>query len=88
MAGMRARQLIIDAVFPPHDLAVVLEGFEDAWAEVGPDVGTDPMLIEATRLTLARIALEIVTTVPIDRGKINAAAVDAFQAKYRVANSP
>jgi hypothetical protein len=81
---MRARQLIIDAALPPNDLAVVLEAFEDAWAEVGPDVGPDPILIEATRLSLARIVLENVTAVPLDRGQVNAAAVAAFRAKYRV----
>ena len=81
---MRARQLITHAGLPPHDLAVVLEAFEDAWAEVGPDVGSDPILIEATRLILARLVLENVTAVPLDRGKINAAAVAAFRAKYRI----
>ena len=81
---MRARQLFIDAGLPPDDLAVVLEAFEDAWAEVGPDMGSDLIMIEATRLSLARITLEIVTAVPLARGKINAAAVAAFRAKYRV----
>jgi hypothetical protein len=79
---MRARELIHSAGFPPHDLAVILEAFEDAWAEIGPDVGSDAMLVEATRLNLARIVLEVVTAVPIDRGKINAAAVDAFRARH------
>ena len=81
---MRARQLIIDAALPPNDLAVVLEAFEDAWAEIGPDVGSDHILVEATRLTLARIVLEKVTAVPLARGPLNAAAVAAFRARYRV----
>ena len=75
---MRARQLIVEVGLPPHALPVVLEAFEDAWAEIGPDLGADPMMIEATRLSLARVLLEIVTALPLDRGTINCAAVAAF----------
>jgi hypothetical protein len=86
-AGMRARQLISHAGLAPHDLAVVLEGFEDAWAEIGPDLGSDPIMVEASRLSLARIVLDIARAGPIDRARINAGAVDAFRARYRIGNS-
>lgn len=38
------------------------------------------------KVGLARIVLEAVTAVSIDRGKMNAAAVDAFRQKYRLSN--
>jgi hypothetical protein len=78
---MRARQLISRAGLPPHELDVVLDGFEDAWAELAPEAGPDAMVIEATRLRLAAIVLEIAKSVPIDRGQINVAAVEAFRSK-------
>jgi hypothetical protein len=84
---MQARELIEHSGFSPDDLAVILEGFEDAWAEIGPEVGSDAMMLEVVRLSLARITLEVVSVVPIDRAKINAAAVDAFRAKYRFGGS-
>lgn len=84
---MRARQLIGDHGFSRDDLAVILEGFEDAWAEIGPDAGPDPIVMEAVRLSLARIVVSVAQAGPIDRGRINAAAVDAFRAMHRIVGS-
>jgi hypothetical protein len=78
-----ARQLISRAGFPPHDLAVILEGFEDAWAEIGPEVGSDPIVIEAVRLRLADLVIGIARSGIVDRGRINVAAVAAFRRGYR-----
>jgi hypothetical protein len=78
---MRARRLIGDHGFSHEDLAVILEGFEDAWAEIGPDAGADPIVKEAARLSLARIVVSVARAGPIDRGRINAAAVAAFRAR-------
>ena len=81
---MRARQLISSAGFPPHHLTTILEGFEDAWAEIGPDAGPDPIVVEAARLSLADVVVSIARAGLIDRGKINAAAVAAFRARFRI----
>jgi hypothetical protein len=81
---MRARQLIGDHGFGRDDLAMILDGFEDAWAEIAPHVGSDPMVVEATRMSLARIVLGIAPAVRVDRAKINAAAVAAFKSKYGI----
>jgi hypothetical protein len=84
--GMRARQVIIRAAFPADDLPVILDGFEDAWAEIGPGAGSDPIVIEAARLRLAAIVVDVAKAGPIHRGRINAAAVDAFRSRRRIAN--
>ncbi|HWE20854.1 MAG TPA: hypothetical protein VG758_27400 [Hyphomicrobiaceae bacterium] len=83
--AMRARQLIGRAGFPADDLPVILEGFEDAWAEIGPGAGSDAIVIEVARLHLAAIVVDIAKTGPIHRGRINAAAVDAFRSRRWVA---
>jgi len=80
---MRARQLICRAEFPAVDLPAILEGFEDAWAEIGPGAGSDPIVVEAARLLLAAIVVDVARAGPIHRGRINAAAVDAFRSRHR-----
>jgi hypothetical protein len=81
---MCARQLIRGAGFSADDLAVILEGFEDAWAEIGPGAGSDPIVTETARLYLAAIVVDVARVGPIHRGRINAAAVDAFRSRHRV----
>jgi hypothetical protein len=84
---MRARQTIGGAAFPPDVLKVLLDAFEDAWAELAPEVSSDPTVVEAARLSLAEIVLDIAKPGAIDRDRIKAAAVDAFRTKHRIANN-
>jgi hypothetical protein len=81
---MRARQLIGCSEFPPHELATILEGFEDAWAEIRPEAGSDPFVMETARVRLAEIVLAVAGTGQITRGAINVKAVSAFRARYRI----
>jgi hypothetical protein len=83
---MRARQLISRAGFSADDLPVILEGFEDAWAEFGAGAGSDPIVIEVARLHLAAIVVDVARAGPVHRGRINAAAVGAFRPRRWVAN--
>jgi hypothetical protein len=84
---VRARQLIDGAAFPPDALKVLGEAFEDAWAELAADVSCDPTVVDAARLSLAGIVLDIAKAGgPIDRDRIKAAAVDAFRSKHRIGN--
>jgi hypothetical protein len=82
VSGMRARHFITCAGFSPDDLAVILEGFEDAWVEIDPGPGSDPVVIETARMRLAEVVLDVARTGPVDRGKINASAVAAFRMRY------
>jgi hypothetical protein len=85
---MKARQLIGGAAFPPDVLHILFGAFDDAWAEVAPDVGQDPAAIEATRMTLAGIVLSLARVGPVDRTGIMTAAIDAFRQMYRPEGSP
>jgi len=64
---VKARQFIAGAAFPPDDLRVIFEAFDDAWAEVSPDVSARVSAIEAARLSLATIVLNLATAGPIER---------------------
>jgi len=83
-AGMRARQLISGAGFPPEALKVILDAFEDAWAELASTVTGDPTVVEAARLSLAEIVLGIAKAGPIDHDRIKAAAAHAFRTVHRI----
>ena len=83
---MRARQLISRAGFSADDLPVILEGYEDAWAEIGAGATADPIVIETARLHLASIVVDVARAGPIHRGRINAAAVDAFRLRHRISH--
>ena len=80
---MKARQLIGGAAFPPDELKVIFEAFDDAWEEVAADVATDPGAIETARISLATIVLSLANSNPIERDGLKAAAVDAFRLKHR-----
>jgi hypothetical protein len=56
---------------------------EDAWAEIAPNVDSDPIMVEATRLSLATIVLTLAKAGPIDRGKIHAAPAAFWQLMAR-----
>jgi hypothetical protein len=83
---MDARQLIGGAAFPPDVLKVLYDAFDDAWTEAAPDVSGDATVVEAARLSLAEIVLDVARSGPIDRDRIKAGAVDAFRAKHRLGN--
>jgi len=83
-AGMRGRQLISGAGFPPDALTVILDAFEDAWAELASSVTGDPTVVEVARLSLAEIVLGIARAGPIDHDRIKTAAVHAFRTVHRI----
>src|SRR5262245_23102866 len=66
---MKARQLIAGAGagYSPDELATIFEAFYDAWAEVAPNVSTDAIVVEAARLSLATIVVELAAVGPIER---------------------
>jgi hypothetical protein len=81
---MRARQLIGGAGFPPEALKVILDAFEDAWAELALDVSGDPAVVDTARVGLAEIVLGIARAGPMDYDRIKTAAVDAFRTVHRI----
>jgi hypothetical protein len=56
---MKAYQLIADATFDPDQLKAIRKGFDDAWAQIAPQISQRPDAIEASRLKLASIVLSV-----------------------------
>jgi hypothetical protein len=82
---VQARQLICAALFPPDVRKVLLDAFEDAWAELAPDLSSDPIVVDAARLSLAAIVVvDIATAATFDRDTIKNAAVQIFRSKHRI----
>ena len=56
---MKAQQVIDGASFGPDALKAMGLAFDQAWAEVKGDFGTDPRTVEDVRLRLAKALLSI-----------------------------
>jgi hypothetical protein len=82
---MKARQLIGATAFPPDELKVIFEAFDEAWGELSGEVSSRASAIEAARLSLATIVLSLAAAGPIEGVGLKTAAVDAFRLKHRVA---
>jgi hypothetical protein len=83
-ARVDARQLIGGAAFAPNELKAIFEAFDDAWNEVAADVSTRASAVEAARLSLATIVLKLAAVGPIERARLQTAAVHAFRRKHRI----
>ena len=57
--AMKAHQLIADATFDPGQLKAIRKAFDDAWAQIAPQISQSPDAIEAGRLKLATIILSV-----------------------------
>ena len=75
---LKARVLIRGADLDPQMRKVVVAAFENAWEEVAPQVSSHPWLIEAARLTLAEITLQLVRNGIRDEQVLIDAAVRAM----------
>lgn len=53
------RQLIADATYDPDQLKAIRKAFDDAWAQIEPQVSKRAEAIEAARLKLATIVLSV-----------------------------
>jgi len=56
---MKARGLIGGASFGPEALKAITQAFDDAWNSIPPDIGGNPLAIEAARLKHANVILAI-----------------------------
>jgi len=81
---VKVRHVLGGAAFAPDVLKVIFHAFDDAWAEVAPDVSGRASAVEAARLSLATIVLSLANSGPVERTALKIAAVDAFRSKHRV----
>jgi hypothetical protein len=76
---VKARQLIAGAAFGPEVLTVIGKAFDEAWAEVAPSVGDNPLAIWAARLRLATSILGLTTESTNDAEQLKAVALGAYR---------
>jgi len=79
--------MISVASFAPDVLKVIFEAFDDAWAEVAPEVSGRASAIEAARLSLATIVLSLAKAGPVERLALKTAAIAAFRSQRGVRRS-
>lgn len=72
---MKARALIGGAAYDPATLKTLFQAFDDAWDRVAPQVSTRPEALEAARMKLAEIVLELASGRVGDPADLTRAAV-------------
>ena len=79
---MQPRHIARARSFAPDDLKVIFRAFDDAWSEIAPKVGTDPVAVETARMVLATVVLGLAAnTEPTGRDGLAALAVAVFCGK-------
>jgi len=84
---MRTRQHVDRAWFGPEAFKVIGRAFDEAWTEIAGNFGSDPHLIHAARLQLARAVLSVASDDSRDAGAIRNAAMQAMARRYSASNS-
>ena len=77
---MEARQVIDGASLGPEALKVIGQAFDDAWASMAPSIGSDPLIVRATRLRLADAILSVATGDCRDASALKEAGLRAMAA--------
>jgi hypothetical protein len=81
---MQPRQIVRAVSFGPDALRVIYRAFDDAWSEIAPRIGTDPVVAEAARMSLATIVLGVANAEAITADGLRSVAVAVFCAKHRI----
>jgi hypothetical protein len=80
---MKARRLIDAASFGPEAVKALGQAFDEAWASIAGNFGSDPKAIEAARLRLANALLSIASEDSRDVEVLKKAAMEAMATRYR-----
>ena len=75
---MKARDLIDNASYGPDQLKILGQAFDSAWAQIAPHVSGKPTGVEAARLKLAQIVLNLAKNGVMDAQRLTDAAVEAM----------
>jgi hypothetical protein len=72
---MKARRRIESASYGPQTLERLGKAFDSAWEDIAPSVGTRPQAIEAARMKLADIILNLASNGQQDADQLKEAAL-------------
>jgi hypothetical protein len=78
---MEARRLIQRASYGPDALKVIGQAFDEAWASIEPNFGSDPVTIEVARLKLAQAILSAARANSHDAEALKRSALEAMALK-------
>ena len=82
---MQPRHVTRASSFAPDDLKLIFGAYDDAWREIAPKIGADPVAIETARMVLATIVLGFAAnTEPMARDGLTALAVAVFYGKRQI----
>jgi hypothetical protein len=82
---MQPRHIARTACFAPDELKVIFSAFDDAWSEIAPKVGTDPVAVETARMVLATIVLGLAANAgAMAREGLTALAVAVFCGRRQI----
>ena len=80
---MKARGLIDGASFGPDALKAIGQAFDEAWASIADNFGTEPISIEAGRVALAEALLSVASEDSRDVEVLKHAALEAMALAYQ-----
>jgi hypothetical protein len=76
---MKAHQLLARSAFDPAQLKTMGQAFEDAWAQIAPQISARAGAIDAARYKLAQLVLSLAKRGILDREKIKDEALRLMQ---------
>jgi hypothetical protein len=85
---MKARELIDGASFGPEALRAIGQAFDEAWAEIATNFGSDPQDTERARLRLARAMLSVANDDSRNVEVLKRAALEQMALDYRKRTQP
>jgi len=80
---MRARQLVDGASFGPEALKAISQAFDEAWAEIAGNFGSDRTEINGARYRLATALLSIASEDSRDAEALKTGALQRMALDYR-----
>jgi len=72
---LEAKRLIALATYGPETLSVLFQAFDEAWRDLAPSCGENPLAIHAGRLKLANAILSLARNEVRDVGTMKDAAL-------------
>ena len=85
---MNARQLIDGAWYGPEALKAIGQAFDQAWQQIAPNFGDDPIDVEKARIRLAHALLSVADNESRDVGILRQAALQRMALDYRKRRDP
>jgi hypothetical protein len=86
-AEMEARQRISNASYSPEALKVLFQAFDEAWNNIAGNFGGNPLAVQAARLKLANIMLDLGASSGDDPERIKNAALEIMARDLRTGAS-